>query len=105
MDSTTLTGDLIEGMRLPRPHLCPLEIWNLIEKCWLSDLLIPDTSGTKSLFYTILNFFLSQVYHPSIVGSVVECSPATRAARVRFPDDANPLFIIFYFQKKIRGRS
>ena len=24
----------------------------------------------------------------SIVGSVVECSPATRAARVRFPDDA-----------------
>ena len=25
----------------------------------------------------------------SIVGSVVECSPATRAARVRFPDDAN----------------
>jgi hypothetical protein len=24
-----------------------------------------------------------------IVGSVVECSPATRAARVRFPDDAN----------------
>ena len=27
--------------------------------------------------------------HLSIVGSVVECSPATRAARVRFPDDAN----------------
>ena len=26
--------------------------------------------------------------HPSIVGSMVECSPATRAARVRFPDDA-----------------
>ncbi len=26
--------------------------------------------------------------HCSIVGSVVECSPATRAARVRFPDDA-----------------
>ena len=25
----------------------------------------------------------------SIVGSVVECSPATRAARVRFPDDAS----------------
>ena len=25
----------------------------------------------------------------SIAGSVVECSPATRAARVRFPDDAN----------------
>ena len=28
----------------------------------------------------------------SIVGSVVECSPATRAARVRFPDDAR-LFV------------
>ena len=31
--------------------------------------------------------------HQSIVGSVVECSPATRAARVRFPDDA----VIFLF--------
>ena len=30
----------------------------------------------------------------SIVGSVVECSPATRAARVRFPDDAN-IFLHF----------
>ncbi len=29
---------------------------------------------------------------PSIVGSVVECSPATRAARVRFPDDARIIF-------------
>ena len=28
----------------------------------------------------------------SIVGSVVECSPATRAARVRFPDDAVDTF-------------
>ena len=28
----------------------------------------------------------------SIVGSVVECSPATRAARVRFPDDAITFF-------------
>ncbi len=27
-------------------------------------------------------------WYDSIVGSVVECSPATRAARVRFPDDA-----------------
>ncbi len=35
---------------------------------------------------TKLNFQLS------IVGSVVECSPATRAARVRFPDDASSLF-------------
>ena len=24
-------------MRLPRPHQCPLEVWNLIEKCWYSD--------------------------------------------------------------------
>jgi hypothetical protein len=30
------------------------------------------------------------IYQSSIVGSVVECSPATRAARVRFPDDAIP---------------
>ena len=30
----------------------------------------------------------------SIVGSVVECSPATRAARVRFPDDANSFYIL-----------
>ena len=28
-------------------------------------------------------------FYRSIVGSVVECSPATRAARVRFPDDAS----------------
>ena len=31
---------------------------------------------------------IDPTYHLSIVGSVVECSPATRAARVRFPDDA-----------------
>ena len=30
--------------------------------------------------------------YQSIVGSVVECSPATRAARVRFPDDASFFF-------------
>jgi hypothetical protein len=36
----------------------------------------------------VYNFTL----HISIVGSVVECSPATRAARVRFPDDADTLF-------------
>ena len=34
-------------------------------------------------------FLLYPILHVSIVGSVVECSPATRAARVRFPDDAN----------------
>ena len=32
----------------------------------------------------------------SIVGSVVECSPATRAARVRFPDDANIFSSLHY---------
>ena len=31
--------------------------------------------------------------HISIGGSVVECSPATRAARVRFPADAVFIFI------------
>ena len=31
-------------------------------------------------------------YPISVVGSVVECSPATRAARVRFPDDAFSVF-------------
>ena len=35
----------------------------------------------------------------SIVGSVVECSPATRAARVRFPDDANFFSPIFTKRK------
>ena len=29
----------------------------------------------------------------SIGGSVVECSPATRAARVRFPADATFIFL------------
>jgi hypothetical protein len=33
-------------------------------------------------------------FQASIVGSVVECSPATRAARVRFPDDANLFFTL-----------
>ena len=46
-------------------------------------------------------------FHSCIVGSVVECSPATRAARVRFPDDAN--FLKSFFIKipninlKMRG--
>ena len=35
---------------------------------------------------------LKAINTQGIVGSVVECSPATRAARVRFPDDAS-----FYF--------
>ena len=35
-----------------------------------------------------IDFYFDLIPHASIVGSVVECSPATRAARVRFPDDA-----------------
>ena len=41
---------------------------------------------------------LTQVGRVSIVGSVVECSPATRAARVRFPDDAVTFVAIFTCQ-------
>ena len=37
--------------------------------------------------------FVYLIIKVSIVGSVVECSPATRAARVRFPDDANIFFV------------
>ena len=43
---------------------------------------------------------IGTLLHLSIVGSVVECSPATRAARVRFPDDAKKFFyflIIFTY--------
>jgi hypothetical protein len=45
----------------------------------------------------LLNMWLllsaqKHIHYLSIVGSVVECSPATRAARVRFPDDAVELF-------------
>ena len=38
---------------------------------------------------------------PRIVGSVVECSPATRAARVRFPDDASDIFFHFFFPSSL----
>ena len=38
-----------------------------------------------------------------IVGSVVECSPATRAARVRFPDDAYLYFVYFLGKRKIES--
>ena len=40
------------------------------------------------------------LYYRSIVGSVVECSPATRAARVRFPDDA---VLFFFCRSKFQG--
>ena len=44
--------------------------------------------------------YAKYILHISIVGSVVECSPATRAARVRFPDDATffcSIKIFFFF--------
>ena len=44
--------------------------------------------------------------HYSIVGSVVECSPATRAARVRFPDDAKVTFyrvLVIYLIKIVQS--
>ena len=40
-----------------------------------------------------LSFYFVHLSCVSIVGSVVECSPATRAARVRFPDDAANFFV------------
>ena len=48
----------------------------------------------RSFLFRIL--LLGRKYNVSIVGSVVECSPATRAARVRFPDDATFCFRISY---------
>ena len=49
--------------------------------------------GMGRVFFTNIQLFKIRSgllsLHSSIVGSVVECSPATRAARVRFPDDAN----------------
>ena len=41
-----------------------------------------------------IDFYFDLIPHVSIVGSVVECSPATRAARVRFPDDAVSFFSV-----------
>ena len=46
------------------------------------------TFSTSNLSLTKFVKKPASVY-ASIVGSVVECSPATRAARVRFPDDAD----------------
>ena len=50
-----MVSDLNGGMRLPRPHLCPLEVWNLIEKCWCSD---PDERPS----FKELKTFLYQQY-------------------------------------------
>ena len=46
-----------------------------------------------STIYTCFSTLPDSCCAQSIVGSVVECSPATRAARVRFPDDADILFL------------
>ena len=62
-----------------------------------SERLVLDTTDTAVKFLGIEH--QAQV---SIVGSVVECSPATRAARVRFPDDAQ---YFFSFQYTIDSRS
>ena len=51
-----------------------------------------------SPIYTCFSTLPELFYAQSIVGSVVECSPATRAARVRFPDDA-AIFYLFIFSK------
>ena len=58
------------------------------------------------MIYQNLAYNLAHTQYVSIVGSVVECSPATRAARVRFPDDATsfypPLDIYFFTDHKER---
>ena len=47
------------------------------------------------LIFEIIPYSLvdKRIFDSRIVGSVVECSPATRAARVRFPDDAECVFL------------
>ena len=55
---------------------------------------------SSSLQGNVEHFDLSScsVWCASIGGSVVECSPATRAARVRFPADATQFYsVIFQF--------
>ena len=48
-------------------------------------------------FYSILFYSQQTTYsYMSNVGSVVECSPATRAARVRFPDVAIYIFLLHF---------
>ncbi|VDO43933.1 unnamed protein product [Haemonchus placei] len=51
------------------------------------------------------SYWMNMIRISSIGGSVVECSPATRAARVRFPADATfsspivPAFSVFYVER------
>jgi hypothetical protein len=54
-----------------------------------------STCSGLPIMYRIVKEDLFEVdfTYLSIVGSVVECSPATRAARVRFPDDAEKSFL------------
>ena len=54
IDSNTLLSGLNGGMRLPCPHLCPLEIWSLIEKCWCSD------PGERPSFKELKTFLYQQ---------------------------------------------
>ena len=58
----------------------------LPEGNWFRVSRLNHSATTANLLVWVDEKLLCQ--HPSIVGSVVECSPATRAARVRFPDDA-----------------
>ena len=67
------------------------QVWSHMPISLYRKLVAVDTSK-RCILNNAYNFFCKYC-HPSIVGSVVECSPATRAARVRFPDDANPLFV------------
>lgn len=65
------------------------------------------TNDQANIGITIYQVYLSQGWYLSIDGSMVECSPATRATRVRFPVDA--LFSEIYklvsvlFLKKKKG--
>ena len=75
----------------PFPHL-----WH--SNC-NKDFVIFHICGTQAIALTFTKHLTFKPAHTlwtitdrmssSIVGSVVECSPATRAARVRFPDDAS----------------
>ena len=82
----------------PFPHL-----WH--SNC-NKDFVIFHICGTQAIALTFTKHLTFKPAHTlwtitdrmssSIVGSVVECSPATRAARVRFPDDANFSVLNFF---------
>ena len=59
------------------------------------------------MFRVVYSLILASMDIDSIVGSVVECSPATRAARVRFPDDAviTNLFVKFQLRDHCEKKS